>query len=247
MKYEKGNLEYDLDRSNREFHKIVWPRINKEWDWFEGCELTTPEKIQGDKTGLLLDQAGGIDYVAKRRIGGLVPIASRVQGDFPFRTFTVRYSRPGGAPTEFKKIREALIRGDLAPKFQTHAYVDDSGRLLRAFGVRVVDLYGHIEAIGRMKENPSDGVTFLYVEVDLLRARNVEVREVSLNIDEFFASLRQKHRPYYWDKPGRLHGGSWSNKCQRCDGSGKVQVRWIGNVRCGACYGSGLKPQGAKR
>jgi hypothetical protein len=247
MSYQKGDFEYDNDRSNRDFYKIVWPRISREWDWFLGCELMPLEKSPKDGVGLLLDRAGGIDYVARRRIGGLVPIASRVQGNFGFRTFTTRYRRPGGQPTEFKKIRDALDRGDLVPKFQTHAYVNDNGEMLNAFGISVRDLYQHIEAIGKLRTNKSDGVEFIYTEVDTLVSLGVEVKESRFSAGEFLARCHEKHRAYLHDKPVRLHGASWSNKCPRCDGTGRAPTPYAGYVRCGLCAGGGLVQKGASR
>jgi hypothetical protein len=106
--------------------------------------------------------------------GFMRSIASRVQeGDWDYRTFTIRKSRPNGAKTEFAKRMEAIknqSEGALYPALTIHAYVENyrSGSLMSAAAVYTVDLYKYLEiqiseGWAKTKRNRGDNTEFYYV------------------------------------------------------------------------------------
>lgn len=101
----------------------------------------------------LLDMHSGIDaiQVEPGRNGRIRLIASRVQQVGPYRSFTIRESRPSGAMTEWDKLRRAFEEPDrefARPAITIQAYTDSTERLLLAGMMMTRDLYGYIMAVG---------------------------------------------------------------------------------------------------
>ena len=74
----------------------------------------------------MLDMSCGIDYllcsVNSCQIYG---VASRVQYNRNYRTFTVRKDRESGAITEYEKRRQAMYFGTISPKYTMQAYIEN--------------------------------------------------------------------------------------------------------------------------
>lgn len=244
MNYQKGDYEFDRARSDRDFLEVVWPAIKREWDWFDGACLVPEDESK--RLRLMMDTSANIDILARDPKGRLIGIASRVQYQ-TWRTFTVRYRRASDAETEFAKMMDALAHDRMTAGYMTHAYVSDVSRdLISAYGVRLRAIYENRD-LGYIKTARSDGNQFLCIDIDRLVNRGVEVREITFDVDGFFAKLREKHHAYLHDKPDRLHGASWSSKCPRCDGAGRAPTPYAGYVRCGLCAGGGLVQKGVSR
>lgn len=136
-------------------------------------ELISTE-LEGGKLAEIFDTCAGIDAVHVWR-GNVRGVAVRVQWGNNYKTFTIRYKRHTGAPTEYAK-RLAAIRGNdgaLYPYLTIQAYADkrNNGSLLGYAVVKTSDLYQYVE--GRLNEGGywgqvhsnrcPEGNTFLWV------------------------------------------------------------------------------------
>lgn len=152
-----------IERSAQHFQDIVWPALSME---LGGGQVIPVETVTDSEMTRTLDMLGGVDVwlVCNKQIW---PLASRVQyGPTAWNTFTIRYSLPSGAPTEYHKRRQSIRSGSLYPKVTIHAYIHD-GRLLAAAAVDTAHLLDVAEAHeDQIRVNPADGVKFLYVSWD---------------------------------------------------------------------------------
>lgn len=141
--------EDDLDKSHKDFLNIVWPAIEGR---IRGGDLYPVEAIASiNELARLIDTHSGIDWIQICGNGtkSLRGIASRVQWDVDYRTFTIRTHRPSGAKTEYEK-RSLEIKdggGWLLPAITTQAYVS-GGKLLSYGIIKTKSLYGHIDNRG---------------------------------------------------------------------------------------------------
>lgn len=152
-----------IERSAHNFQSIVWPTIGP---LLGGGRLMPVETVTDSGMAQTLDMLAGVDlwYVYQDHI---FPIASRVQyGGRAWNTFTIRYSRPSGQPTEYHKRLESIRTGSLYPAVTIQAYVNN-GQLLAAAAVDT----RHLMQIAAKHEhqirvNPADGAKFIYVNWD---------------------------------------------------------------------------------
>lgn len=128
----RADVARDLERSTKAFLSVVWPAIAP----LVGMGTFVPvESINNDGLALDLDVLAGIDgfHIVRER-GMMRGIASRVQfGERSWGTFTIRYGRVSGFPTEWEKrmkAREAASQGWLQPALAVHAYVTPNGDAL---------------------------------------------------------------------------------------------------------------------
>ena len=167
-----SNWASDMKSANRLFATFI-EEIAKT---MPGRLIST--ELEGGQLASIFDQYAGIDavHVWKNNVRG---VAVRVQWGVNYKTFTIRYHRHTGAPTEYEK-RLAAIRGNqgaLFPYLTIQAYADkrDGGNLLSFAVVRTADLYEYIERrlvddggkiTGIRTRKCPEGNTFLYVSFD---------------------------------------------------------------------------------
>ena len=72
-----------------------------------------------------LDMLGSMDYLCFSTKGGVRGLASRIQYNKNWRTFTIRKERASGAKTEYDKIREALENDSMRPTYSFQGYIDE--------------------------------------------------------------------------------------------------------------------------
>lgn len=152
-----------IQRSATQFREAVWPTVGP---LLGGGQLIPVESVTDSGMANTLDMLAGVDlwHVHQNQI---FPIASRVQyGPRAWNTFTIRYSRPNGSPTEYHKRLESIKSGSLYPQKTIQAYVHN-GQLLAA---AAVDTRHLMEQAGRyihqVRVNPVDGAKFIYVNWD---------------------------------------------------------------------------------
>lgn len=143
----REDVRRDLSWSAAAFVDVVWPHIA---EWCDGGQLEPVESA--DAAGSLLvafDTLAGIDAFQVIRARQLVRgIASRVQPDRNWQTFTIRYARATGGRTEWEKRCSTIADGGIAPHLTVQAYTDGDRRsgapatCLRGVGViRTRDLF----------------------------------------------------------------------------------------------------------
>ncbi len=138
-------------------------RIKQQWEIDQGETSPAIELLKSEifqkvdieivecKVGTIpkwLDQCAGIDMIGKEN-GQLITIASRIQWDINYKTFTIRFQRTSGAKTEFGKRIEAIEKGYEYPIYQMQAYMNKEPlKLLDCALIKTNELYGFI------KKNP---------------------------------------------------------------------------------------------
>ena len=152
-----------IQRSAQQFTDVVWPNMAP---LLGGGHVIPVEAVTNSLMAQTLDTLGGVDlwWVHQQQI---FPVASRVQyGHQSWNSFTVRYSRSSGRPTEYHKRLQSLRTGSIYPKLTIQAYVNN-GHLMAAAAVdtkHLIDLatqYSHQKRV-----NKADGATFIYVNWD---------------------------------------------------------------------------------
>ena len=109
----------DLERTKIAFELI------KDKIFHNKVDLVSVEG-QNSITMKWLDQYSGIDIIGRKNDNHLVTIASRIQWNKNYKTFTIRYERITGAKTEFEKRIEAIQKGYLYPNFTMQAYINET-------------------------------------------------------------------------------------------------------------------------
>jgi len=128
-----------------------------------------------------LDQYSGIDLIGKKN-DNLMTIASRIQWDKNYKTFTIRYKRTSGAKTEYDKRIEAIEKGYLYPGWTLQAYMkgifdnnelidENSLKILGCAVVRTDELYRFITEEKIIFHNTAnhEGNEFIYVYWDHIK------------------------------------------------------------------------------
>lgn len=111
--------EHDLEESREAFVDLVTPVI-EEWT---GGELVNIESVTETSVANKLDSVAGVDAWDFDMGSGVRGVASRVQFDYPYDTFTIRKSRGSGAETEFDKRLRQINNGLLKVDYTVQAYV----------------------------------------------------------------------------------------------------------------------------
>ncbi len=132
----------DMAASSKAFAEIVWPKIS---EMCGGGEIVGCEDTKDGTLAFQLDRVAGIDawQIIDKPIHLVRGMGIRVQPLEPhhpdYRTFTVRYSRPSGKPTEYQKRKAAIEHGWLYPRVTIQAYTRD--------GVLVSAAMAHTEEV----------------------------------------------------------------------------------------------------
>ena len=194
----RGEVARDLSDSAYDFKRVVWPAIR---DRCGGGELQPVEAVSPGEFERKLDVLAGIDAWQIINDRGIRGISSRIQWleDNPdgtpawWETFTIRKSRPSGAPTEWQKRTSGINNngGFISPALIVHAYIGlprRHGALNYVCMTRSDDLFAlatdEMEGAkynmkGKawyLQGNPSDGVKFAVFEVAAMRKLGVDVR-----------------------------------------------------------------------
>lgn len=148
-----------MSESANAFNEIVWPVIHSA---VGGGELVPVESVTSSGFASTLDQVAGVDAWIVQQDRHVFGLASRVQWDQPYKTFTVRTRRPNGVATEFeKRYAQIATPGSLYPRWTCQAYVDKTKRvLLCAAIVLTEDLINAVVGKVGYQRSAYDGVQF---------------------------------------------------------------------------------------
>ncbi len=137
--------------SNETGHK---EELNYSIDAIEKIRLSVlPKLISGNilnnqlpdnQINKFLDMNSGFDYLRVNE-HGMQGIASRVQFDDYFNSFTIRLERDSGSKTEFEKRIYAIKNGYMFPEFTMHSYFNNRTdlKLISIAIIKTVDLFNH--------------------------------------------------------------------------------------------------------
>jgi len=201
----------DLSDAAFEFERVVWPALAP---MIGGGEYTSVELASEKATADDLDTLAGIDAWQVIRDEHCVRgIASRVQWDVWYQTFTIRISRDNGTTTElFKRLKaiKNIDKGYLFPHLTIQAYVKKpkrKGELIGCAAVKTIGLYTEAErlmievgedALRSSRQNygirRADNATFLWIDWDYLNSIGVNVTPYKpvtkemMSDDEWWAS-----------------------------------------------------------
>jgi hypothetical protein len=124
-----------MTRSASAFQSAVWPVISQH-PLVGGGEIKPVESVAVTSFKDELDMYAGIDaWQIFRDRCAIRGIASRVQWDSPYRTFTIRYSKTSGQKTEYAKRLDAIkneTEGLIYPHLTIQAYFDSKSQKLIA-------------------------------------------------------------------------------------------------------------------
>lgn len=107
---------------------------------FGGTVTQTERRANSFERSLDLNCIDGLVATDK----GVLPFAARIQSGVKYESFSIRYSRPSGAPTEFEKISKAIEMDLLRPLYHAQGYVADDGQATVAV-VRTQDLFNFVK------------------------------------------------------------------------------------------------------
>lgn len=143
---EAAEWKKDLCWSNKAFVDLVWPIISKDCG---GGDIKPVEIIKDNTLATDLDLLCGIDVWQTISGRGCVGIASRVQVDCGWHTFTVRNDRKySKRKTEYQKRKEAIASCGqfIYPFLSCHAYVNkEKNKVVRIGLCKTVDLINAID------------------------------------------------------------------------------------------------------
>jgi hypothetical protein len=95
--------------------------------------------------GTSQDLKAGIDWIISELSGVQTTIASRVQWDRDWGTFSIRYRTEKGQKSEFTKRALSVFEHGSYPTLTIQAFVTQpDGRLLNAYVIRTEDLFRHV-------------------------------------------------------------------------------------------------------
>lgn len=129
-----GSWKKDLNKSSNIFLKIIWPKIIY---IIGGGKVIPVETVTEENFKKLLDQKAGIDnwQVIGTCIRG---IASRIQYNVNYKTFTIRHTRIGSdVETEYQKRMRAIYGegGFLYPHYTVQAYIKEPENKILSIGI----------------------------------------------------------------------------------------------------------------
>lgn len=177
-----------LSESASDFQEIVWPVISPH---IGGGTLVPVEAVSPDNFASELDVLAGIDawQIVENSLG-MRGIASRVQWGSNYKSFSVRYSTPSGAETEYQKRLRAIHQpneGYIYPHVTVQAFLDRKrGKLLDVAAMPTRHLIQQAERLinwGKMNNGNDprfgiryspDGRGFLYLSWQYLQYSEVK-------------------------------------------------------------------------
>lgn len=173
----ENNWRKDLTKSAKAFIEIVWPQISSS-SMIEKGELIAVESVTAKGFTKQLDILAGID--CWQIMGeGMRGIASRVQfGNTDYRSFTIRYKRPSGIPTEYEKRKLAIHnnKGLLYPYLTIQAYLTKDNKFMSAGIIKTKDLFMCLDnkCFCGTRMNP-DGVSFKFIPWIKIKNLKIEI------------------------------------------------------------------------
>lgn len=124
-----------------------------------------------------LDQETGIDALIVSDDGTTYPAACRIQFGKCYESFTLRRSRPSGAPTEYYKLHRAKKMGGLMPTYHVQAFIEtDKAKVAIA---ETVDLLKYADAHPCEWLKTQEGETFYVIpwhKLDKVKIEYIDLR-----------------------------------------------------------------------
>jgi len=164
----KQDLQYSIDAIEK-IRLSVLPKL------ISGNILNN--QIPDNEINKFLDRDSGFDYFRENE-HGLQGIASRVQFDDCFNSFTIRLERDSGNKTEFEKRNYSIEHGYMYPEFTMQSYFDNRTdfNLISIAIIKTIDLFNHYKLF---KEDfitkASKNATFLSVHWNYLKNLRIKV------------------------------------------------------------------------
>lgn len=136
-----GNFNQAHENSKSDFWQSVQPILEQ---LLHPCKIILMESRQ-DSLAKYLDVYCGIDaFIISHKDKNVTPLASRIQKDKDYQTFTVRNKRDSGTTTEYFKLLKAEQKQTLRPILTLQAYVGD-GKLLSMALAQTSDILDYIK------------------------------------------------------------------------------------------------------
>lgn len=130
-----------MSKTTKAFNEIVLPIFNKKYPEYKFVSI---EGRANDEITKDFDIYAGIDvYRVQSERGEMIGIASRIQFDKNWATFTVRKSRESGNLTEYGKRKYAIAHGSMYPYLTMQAYISESETVIGL--CRTKDLIDYID------------------------------------------------------------------------------------------------------
>lgn len=126
-----------------------------------------------------LDQETGIDALIVSDDGTTYPAACRIQFGKCYESFTLRRSRPSGAPTEYDKIKNAKQADSLRPKYHIQAYI--TGDKATVAMANTDDIVAYADAHPCEWLKTQEGETFFVIPWRKLDKVKIEYVDLSRN------------------------------------------------------------------
>lgn len=135
--------------------------------------------IERSEDGVLMwfDKYAGVDWIARTETDQIIGIASRIQWDIDYKTFTIRYERWTKTKTEYDKRKEAIEKDYMYPTYTLQAYFKDKNnpQMLSCGIIKTLDLYSFIDIFPDLVyKNKSDNI-FKYIKWEDLIKNNVKL------------------------------------------------------------------------
>ena len=168
----------DALKKSIDYQQHIKPALEKVFMGY----LITVEGDTLDETAKLLDTLSGIDLWMVDESRGMRGIASRIQYDKNWRTFTVRAERDSGAKTEYEKRKYAIDNDYLYPIVTYQAYIDGG---LASVGVAYTkDIIDYIDkGLAHVKHTRGDQrgqASFYVIQWDRFKANGYKFTEISV-------------------------------------------------------------------
>lgn len=135
-----NDFQQNMDK-NSDSYKIIFPILKKILK--PDYEIISVEN-ENSKIAKLLDSYSGIDFLLlNTATSELEGVASRIQYDKLYNSFTIRLGRESGVLTEFQKRNTAIKNNSLFPKFTLQSYILSTGEFSMAI-CKTVELFSFI-------------------------------------------------------------------------------------------------------
>lgn len=145
----KRNYSNDQNQTINLFSGIVKPLLLQIPEITEIIQLEQYDNVKSSIESRLLDLDVGADYILiSKHTSGVSVIslmASRIQQNFKFDTFTIRYERRSGTLTEYIKRKIAISEDYCFPQLTLQAYITNHGTVRNACLIKTRSLYSAIE------------------------------------------------------------------------------------------------------
>ena len=153
-------FEQDATRSIRAFAQFVSPVLQTAFN----AKRIEPTENHGDTLATLLDRLAGIDGAIVDGNNEILLYASRVQFGKNYKAFSIRFSRPSGAMTEYEKLARAIQRNSVRPAVHVQTFVDDGEHCADVGIVKTCDLIAFLSKHQNQRRTSKTGEDFLYAE-----------------------------------------------------------------------------------